>query len=638
MQSAEAAQLGWRCCDNVQVVAVHRLMTAHAGPKTYDAKSGSVPRAPTLRGYGRLQAKRFLAGAGALLATNALGLLIPWLLKQSIDVLRHNEASAMAQVGQYALAILGLAAAQAVIRTVSRVLVFNAGREVEFVLRGDLFRHVMSLPLSFHRTHPTGELMSRLTNDLSAVRMLFGPGVLNVMNTTIVYATGLWLMASLSPRLTLFALLPLPLVVASAEFASRRIHQQSRALQAQMGELANHLQEDLAGVATLRGYTLEADRHRRFAAASNGYLRRSLDLVRTRGFLGPQFAIAGGLGTLIVVWLGGREVIAGRMTVGGLVAFNAYFAYLAWPTMALGWVLSLWQRGLAGWGRVRDVFATPPAETRSEGDIPEVIADLRQARLEVRRLSVEIDGRRVLHDVSFTLEPGTTTAIVGRTGCGKSTLVDALLRLAEVPPGSLFLGKVDATTLPLAVLRRQIAYAPQDSFLFSASIADNIAFGDRSEEGRPRLFDAHGDEARRAIRQAAEDAGLMRDLKELPDGIDTLVGERGITLSGGQRQRVALARALYARSPLLILDDSLSSVDAQTEQTILRQLQRHLGARTAVIISHRVAAVETAGQILVLDEGRLVERGRHDELIAAGGVYAALYREQAEPPGLDVAI
>ena len=599
--------------------------SAHSTP----VASTEAGDGPSLLRYAWAQWPRYTAGAVALAFTNGLGLVIPWMLKLSIDTLLAPSHQSLGRIARYAWAIVALAAAQAAIRTLSRVLIFNGGREVEYRLRGDLFRHVLRLPQSFHRAHPTGELMSRHTNDLSAVRMLFGPGVLNIANTSLVYVTGLYLMSTLSGRLTLFAVIPLPLVVISARFASRKIFHQSRDLQAQMAQISNHLQEDLNGIATLRAYTLEAQRHQLFAGLSQGYLNKSLALVRTRGLLGPQFAVAAGLGTSIVLWVGGREVIAGRMTVGGLVAFNAYFVYLAWPTLALGWVLSLWQRGLAGWQRVKEILVMAPSEQyRAPSHVPgaDVAAPV---EIVARDLTITLDGERILSGLNFCLRAGQTTAIVGRTGSGKSTLTDALVRLVDVPPQSLFFNGQDITDISLSILRAQIAYAPQDPFLFSASIADNIAFGRRwPGVGSPRSADEHDASQRAAVAQAAQDAGLARDLLELPNGLDTLVGERGITLSGGQRQRVALARALYADTPLVVLDDSLSSVDAETEQTILAQLRSHLGRRTAVIVSHRVAAVRHAHEILVLEKGKIVERGQHEQLLGAGGTYCALYQEQ----------
>jgi ATP-binding cassette subfamily B protein len=587
-------------------------------PGTADAAASS---SRSLAAYARAQVPRYVAGGACLLATNALGMVIPWLVKLAVDALHQQEPDALEVTTHVALAIIALATLQAGIRTLSRIVIFNGGREVEFRLRQDLFEHVMALPQAFHRRHTTGELMSRLTNDLSAVRMLFGPGILNIMNTAMVYVTGLTLMSRLSLRLTLLAVVPLPIVVILGQLASRRIYGASRDLQAQMGDLSSHLQEDFSGIATLRAYTLENLRERRFAAANEGYLRRSLDLVRTRGTLGPVFAVVGGLGTLIVLWLGGKEVIQGRLTIGELVAFNAYLVYLAWPTLALGWVLSLWQRGLAGWNRVREVLAAPALAPLADGAIPTPGT----AAIEARHLTIDLPGgRRVLDDVSFRVEPGRTLALVGRTGSGKSTLADALLRLAEVPEGALFVGGRDVTRQPLVTLRGNAAYAPQDPFLFSATVAENIGFGKRG------LEEAELAGRRTEIHQAARDAGLARDLGELPDGLDTVVGERGITLSGGQRQRVALARALFADAPLIILDDSLSSVDAETEREILTRLRGNLAGRTAVLVSHRVAAVADADLIIVLDEGRIVQQGRHHELVAAGGTYASLYREQIE--------
>jgi ATP-binding cassette subfamily B protein len=326
-----------------------------------------------------------------------------------------------------------------------------------------------------------------------------------------------------------------------------------------------------------------------------------------------------GTGTLIVLWAGGRQVIAGRMTLGALVAFNAYVVALSWPTIALGWIISLWQRGVAGWARVRELLETEPRvkDVATEGP-SEALAP----SIDVRGLTIAVDDRRLLADVSFSVPAGTTLAIVGPTGAGKTTLVDALVRLQDVAPGVLSVGGHDVTALSLARLRGLFGYAPQDAFLFSATVADNIAFGVRDA--------ATLDEAalRERVVRAGEAAGLAPDVAILPDGWDTLVGERGITLSGGQRQRVALARALASDPKILMLDDTLSSVDAQTEREILTRLQPILRERTSIVVSHRVAAVKDAHQILVLDAGRVAERGTHAELLAAGGLYASLYREQ----------
>jgi ATP-binding cassette subfamily B multidrug efflux pump len=594
------------------------------------------PDLPALSLWRRLrrEARGFALGCLCLVVTNGLVLAIPWLLKTSIDALRLASGAAELEaarqlVTRNALLIIGFAVLQGLIRTWSRILIFNAGRNLEYSLRRDLFAHLTAMDAGFYRRHPTGDLMSRLTNDLGAVRMLFGPGLLNLVNTVLVYGSSVWLLQSLSPRLTLFALLPYPILIFAGRAFSRTMYRASRELQEQIGRMSTAVQEDLSGVAVVKQYALEPQRHAAFSRLNDQYLERSLKLVRARGTLMPLFAVIGGVGTLIVLWVGGREVIGGRLSVGGLVAFNAYLINLSWPTIALGWILSMWQRGVAAWVRVRELLATRSAI--ANGDSGQAGGEDRAAlepSIEARELTIERDGRKILDRVSFSLAAGQTLAIVGPTGSGKTTLVDAIPRLTDVPPGTMFIGGRDVTAIPMRSLRALVGYAPQEAFLFSATIADNIAFGARD-----------GAAGRDVVQRAAEAAGLSRDVAAFPDGYDTLVGERGITLSGGQRQRVALARALCADPQILILDDSLSSVDAETERDILARLRPILAGRTSVLVSHRVAAVKDASQILVIDGGRVAERGTHAELLASAGVYAGLYREQlaAEALGNPVA-
>ncbi len=564
-----------------------------------------------------------MLGCVCLAASNIFGSAIPWLLKVAIDVLRAAHGTqaldaARRTVTHTALAIVGCAVLQALIRTWSRMAIFNTGRDIEYGLRRDLFGHLVRMDPAFYRRHPTGDLMSRLTNDLGAVRMLFGPGILYPINTLCIYITTLTPMLWISPRLTLYALLPYPALIIGARAFTRTMYRASRDLQEQIGRMSTAVQEDLAGAAVIKQYALEPLRRAAFSRQNDQYLDRALRLVRARGTLGPLFAMFGGVGTLVVLWLGGREVIRGRLSVGGFVAFNTYLVALSWPTIALGWVISMWQRGQVGWRRVHEILATPPGIADvGDGGQATAGAPALVPSIEVRDLTVERDGRKILDRVSFSLAAGDTLAIVGPTGSGKTTLVDAIPRLTDVAPGTIFVGGVDVTAIPLRALRSLIGYAPQEAFLFSATIAENIAFG------------AAGDRVgRAAIERAAQAAGLTRDIAAFHDGYDTVVGERGITLSGGQRQRVALARALCADPRILILDDSLSSVDAETEREILSRLRPILGGRTSILVSHRVAAVKDASQILVVDGGRIAERGTHSELLGSGGVYAALYREQ----------
>jgi len=586
----------------------------------------------------RPQAAGLVIGCLCLVATNGLALAIPWLLKDAIDALRNAGVAGRlpavyGMVIRDAIWIAALAAMQAVIRTYSRIFIFNAGRNIEYTLRRDLFAHLLRMDAGFYRQHATGDVMSRLTNDLGSVRLLFGPGILNLFNTAIVYSTGLFLLIRLSPWLTLIALIPYPALVLGGRAFSRAMYRASRDIQEQLGRMSTALQEDLAGITVVKSYALESERHAIFARLNDAYLTRSLRLVRARGVLMPMFAVIAAMGTLIVLWAGGREVIAGRMTIGGLTAFNAYLAYLSWPTVALGFVLSIWQRGMASWARVRQLLGTSceihdspavlareaasAATNDNDGGARDQDGQALTPSIEARGLTVTRGQRVILQDVSFTLPAGGTLAIVGPTGAGKTTLVDTIPRLQEVPPGTLLIGGRDIREIPLARLRGLIGYAPQEAFLFSATVAENIRFG------RPG-----GDGSDPVVQGAAEAAGLGPDLAVLPDGFDTIVGERGITLSGGQRQRVALARALAAQPRILILDDSLSSVDAHTEKEILTRLRPILKGRTSILISHRVAAVKDADQILVLDGGRVSERGTHRELLAGGGLYAHLYREQ----------
>ncbi len=566
-----------------------------------------------------------------LLLTNVLFLGIP--LTMGLAVVALGGADPGGEVPLLAALMIGCALGTAVTRIGSRILIFNAARAAEYDLRGDLFAHLLRLDPAYYRSHPTGDVMSRLTSDVQTVRAMWGAGVLNLVNTAFAFVTVLAMMLRIDPWLTLWAILPFPTIFVLGQFMGKRIYRASRAAQEHLGTLSNNIQEDLSGIQIIKSYGVEDERRAQFRAQSEKLLIANMALTRVRGQLGPAMAAIGSLAAVIVLFVGGRAVVAGDITLGHLVEFNGYLARLAWPVLALGWMLSLLERGRASWNRLDVILQTRPAIVDGAG--PALAATEVRGEVRVEQLSIELGGRRILRDVSLVMAPGTVTAIVGRTGAGKSTLVDCLARLIDVPVGTVFLDGRDITTLPLDSLRGAIGYVPQEAFLFSTTIADNVAFGFGAGSTvpgvvRPGEVVLTAGQPVARIADAAIAAGLARDLERMPEGYATVVGERGITLSGGQRQRVALARGLAADPRVLILDDSLSSVDAETERVILERLRQVMRGRTSILISHRVAAVKAADQIVVLDAGGVAEVGSHDALLAQGGLYAELYQSQLD--------
>ncbi len=566
----------------------------------------------------------FAVGFVALLTTNMLALSIPWLLKQAIDALASPEfggnGGGTAVAARWALWMAGVAVLMGIVRTVSRVVIFNAGRKVEFDIRNGLFEHLSRLPPSHFQRMSVGDVMSRAVNDLGQVRLVLGPGILNVVNSAVAYTVGLGLMFSIDPWLTLAALAPYPLLLLVVRRFSWRLFQQSRAVQESLGTLSTFVQENLAGQQVVKAYNLQSEMNRRFQGRNRDLLDRSLALALTRGGMIPIFGLIAGLETLVVLWMGGAWVIDGRITLGALVAFNGYLAHLTWPTIALGWMLSVWQRGRSAMERLNEIFTAVP-EIRDESPVS---VETISGHLEARDLSFTYPGAEgpALEGITFVLEKGHRLGIVGPTGGGKSRLVDLLPRLAEVPRDQLFIDGIDINDLPLGVLRRAVGYAPQEPFLFSDTLHANIAFA-RPEASREEVI------------RAAKLAAIHEDIEDMPEGYETPVGERGVTLSGGQRQRVALARAILKDPALLILDDSLSSVDADTEARILSGLDEVLAGRTSIIVSHRVVAVMECESILVLEEGRLAAAGTHAELLERSAFYAELWRRQRLESTLD---
>ncbi|MBA3268920.1 MAG: ABC transporter ATP-binding protein [Acidobacteria bacterium] len=539
-------------------------------------------------------------------------MMAPWVLKDAVDDL--YAAVTDAKLIFYGTLILGIAVAGGLARFAARRILIGASRSIEYDIRNAFYAHLQRLPLSYFHANRTGDLMSRATNDLNAVRIMVGPAVMYAFSTALTFLVALAFMFSLNPRLTLLALLPLPLVTVAARYFGRVIHERFEKIQAQLSDISAVTQEALAGVRVVRAYRQEGRETERFREANRRYVESNRGLIRLQGVFYPSMGLFMGIAELLVLWLGARDVIAGQMSVGELVAFNAYLAMLSWPMIAFGWVTNMAQRGRASWGRMLEVLEAVPAIADSAATRGDVRAGDITGAVEFRHLSFAYRDTDVLTDVSLTIRPGQTVAIVGRTGSGKSTLLALLARLHDPPPGTVLVDGIDVRELPLDALRGAIGFVPQEVFLFSDTISENVAFGARDDQDR--------------VRDVAAIAQLDKDVTAFPHAYETRVGERGITLSGGQKQRTAIARALYVDPRILILDDALSAVDTHTEDEILKAVRQFRSGRTTLIVSHRISTVRDANHIVVLDGGRIIEQGTHETLVARGGAYGALHRQQ----------
>ena len=569
--------------------------------------------------YIRRTRPSLVAGLAAVLAATVLSLVSPWLLKYIVDGL--VAGASRTELGGLALATVALAVGDGWFRYRMRQRIIGASRQIEYDLRQDFFAHLERLPPAYFQANRTGDLMSRATNDLSAVRMMVGPALMYFTSTALGFVIALGVMLWIDVRLTIVALLPLPGVTIGTRYFGQAIHDRFERIQAQLSELSAVVQEALAGVRVVRAYRREPAEEAKFGRANDEYVARNRGLILLQAAFYPTLTLCFGLSALLVLWFGGQDVMTGRLTLGEFVAFSRYLVLLGWPLIAFGWVINLVQRGVASWERMLEVFDAPADPATLLAHPPEV-APLVAGAIEARHLTFRYPGASAsaLEDVSFSLEAGRTLALVGPTGCGKSTLVQLLPRLREPPRGTLFLDGVDVCDLHPARLRAAMAIVPQEPFLFSESVGGNILFGTGDDWG--------GEASRLRAAEAAHLSALDTDIATFAKAYDTTVGERGITLSGGQKQRVALARALATDPRILVLDDALSAVDTATEEAVLRGLSRVRESRTCVLVSHRVSTVRDADLILVFDAGRVVERGTHDQLVAAKGLYAAMHQRQ----------
>ena len=551
-----------------------------------------------------------LTGGVCIVITNSLTMVIPYIIKIILDLMENSAP--MSVLLDFIYLTVALAVTAGIFRFFTRRTIIWTSRKIEYSLRSELFGHLLKLTPSFYHENRTGDIMARSTNDLEAVRMMVGPGIMHISNTIITLIVAIPLMLTLSPALTMYAMIPMALFPFIINRLSNQLYKRSVRIQEEFASLTSTAQENLSGIRVVRAYSQEDAETENFQLRSDKYMGVNMDMARVQALFMPLVTAIAALLSLSILYFGGVEVIEKRISLGTLVAFFAYLSMMIWPLIAIGFVISIYQRGMASLGRINKILHTEPKVKR------EATANFSQpmkGKIEFRNLSFAYNGKKILNNINLTIEPGKTIGLVGQTGSGKTTLVSLLPRLFPVAAGSIFIDDVDINKWDLDSLRSQIGVAPQEPFLFSDTVGANIGFGVDSPDREKMLT-------------ASRTAALDKDVIDFPKGYETIVGERGITLSGGQKQRTAMARAIMTEPRLLILDDAMSAVDTETEDEISHRIKEVLKNCTAIIISHRMSSVKDADQIVYLADGQIVEKGTHQELMAAGGKYAETYRRQ----------